>query len=162
MQKKISESPLTKDKAGQKPSYCVVTNCTYDGVCYNAKEAQDLLGKPPIVCTLTKPGTAMHVSTRSCTPITMPCAANLAITTVLTAFPTHSTHKLLNALSQASYIHVREGRGAINFSRFNQAYMMHATTSPLYAICASNDVAVSMMDGNSGLSLTQVSDRRSG
>lgn len=34
-------------------------------------------------------------------------------------------------------------------------YMMHATTSPLYAICASNDVAVSMMDGNSGLSLTQ-------
>lgn len=26
---------------------------------------------------------------------------------------------------------------------------------PLYAICASNDVAVSMMDGNSGLSLTQ-------
>ncbi len=72
-----------------------------------------------------------------------------------TVFATHSTHKLLNALSQASYIHVREGRGAINFSRFNQAYMMHATTSPLYAICASNDVAVSMMDGNSGLSLTQ-------
>lgn len=46
-----------------------------------------------------------------------------------TVFATHSTHKLLNALSQASYIHVREGRGAINFSRFNQAYMMHATTS---------------------------------
>lgn len=45
LQKKISESPLTKDKAGQKPSYCVVTNCTYDGVCYNAKEAQDLLEK---------------------------------------------------------------------------------------------------------------------
>ncbi len=72
-----------------------------------------------------------------------------------TVFATHSTHKLLNALSQASYIHVREGRGAVNFSRFNRAYMMHATTSPLYAICASNDVAVSMMDGNSGLSLTQ-------
>lgn len=45
LQKKISESPLTKDKVGQKPSYCVVTNCTYDGVCYNAKEAQDLLEK---------------------------------------------------------------------------------------------------------------------
>ncbi|MBW9313320.1 hypothetical protein FA041_27880 [Escherichia coli] len=37
-----------------------------------------------------------------------------------TVFATHSTHKLLNALSQASYIHVREGRGAINFSRFNR------------------------------------------
>lgn len=95
-----------------------MTNCTYDGVCYNAKEAQDLLEKPPIVCTLTKPGTAMHVSTRSM-PITMPCAANTAITTVL-PFSPPTPHKLLNALSQASYIHVREGRGAINFSRFNQ------------------------------------------
>ncbi|VUC91031.1 arginine decarboxylase [Salmonella sp. NCTC 11881] len=45
LQKKISASPLTKTKAGQKPSYSVVTNCTYDGVCYNAKEAQDLLAK---------------------------------------------------------------------------------------------------------------------
>ncbi len=35
---------------------------------------------------------------------------------------TPTTHKLLNALSQASYIHVREGRGAVNFSRFNRAY----------------------------------------
>lgn len=96
-----------------------MTNCTYDGVCYNAKEAQDLLEKPPIVCTLTKPGTAMHVSTRSM-PITMPCAANLGDHNGPTVFATHSTHKLLNALSQASYIHVREGRGAINFSRFNQ------------------------------------------
>ncbi len=60
-----------------------------------------------------------------------------------TVFATHSTHKLLNALSQASYIHVREGRGAVNFSLpLQPAYMMHATTSKLYAICASNDVAV--------------------
>lgn len=154
LQKKISASPLTKTKAGQKPSYSVVTNCTYDGVCYNAKEAQDLLAKTsdrihfdeawygyarfnPIYCD--------HYAMRG-----EPGDHNGP-----TVFATHSTHKLLNALSQASYIHVREGRGAVNFSRFNQAYMMHATTSPLYAICASNDVAVSMMDGNSGLSLTQ-------
>ncbi|EAA7135883.1 arginine decarboxylase [Salmonella enterica subsp. enterica serovar Beaudesert] len=154
LQKKISASPLTKTKAGQKPSYSVVTNCTYDGVCYNAKEAQDLLAKTsdrihfdeawygyarfnPIYCD--------HYAMRG-----EPGDHNGP-----TVFATHSTHKLLNALSQASYIHVREGRGAVNFSRFNQAYMMHATTSPLYAICASNDVAVSMMDGNSGQSLTQ-------
>lgn len=71
-----------------------------------------------------------------------------------TVFATHSTHKLLNALSQASFIHVRNGRNAIDFNRFNQAYHMHATTSPLYAICASNDIAADMMDGNSGRSLT--------
>ncbi len=38
--------------------------------------------------------------------------------------------------------------------------MMHATTSPLYAICASNDVAVSMMDGNSRPVTDAGSDRR--
>lgn len=86
LQKKISESPLTIDKAGQKPSYCVVTNCTYDGVCYNAKEAQDLLEKTSDRLHFDEAGTAMHVSTRSM-PITMPCAANLAITTVLPFSP---------------------------------------------------------------------------
>lgn len=45
--------------------------------------------------------------------------------------------------------------GRLTSPALTRAYMMHATTSPLYAICASNDVAVSMMDGNSGLSLTQ-------
>lgn len=86
LQKKISESPLTKDKAGQKPSYCVVTNCTYDGVCYNAKEAQDLLEKTSDRLHFDEAGTAMHVSTRSM-PITMPCAASTAITTVLPFSP---------------------------------------------------------------------------
>ena len=65
-----------------------------------------------------------------------------------TVFATHSTHKLLAALSQASYIHVRDGKGAIDHHRFNQAYMMHTTTSPLYAIVASNDITSAMMDGS--------------
>jgi arginine decarboxylase len=37
-----------------------------------------------------------------------------------TVFATHSTHKLLAALSQAAYIHVRDGKGAIDHHRFNQ------------------------------------------
>ena len=72
-----------------------------------------------------------------------------------TVFATHSTHKLLAALSQASYIHVRDGKGAIDHHRFNQAYMMHTSTSPLYAIVASNDITSAMMDGSGGRSLTQ-------
>ena len=72
-----------------------------------------------------------------------------------TVFATHSTHKLLAALSQSSFIHVRNGKGAIDHHRFNQAYMMHTTTSPLYAIVASNDITSAMMDGNGGRSLTQ-------
>ncbi|MGL5598244.1 MAG: lysine decarboxylase, partial [Aeromonas sp.] len=156
IKEKIANSPLTKDKIGQQPSYSVVTNCTYDGVCYNAKAAQDLLAKTTDRIHFDEawygyarfnPMYHNHYTMRG-----EPAEYDRNGPTL---FATHSTHKLLNALSQASYIHVRDGREAINFARFNQAYMMHATTSPLYAICASNDVAASMMDGNRGLSLTQ-------
>ncbi|EPH4074944.1 arginine decarboxylase [Salmonella enterica subsp. enterica serovar Infantis] len=154
LQEKIRTSPLTREYAAHKPSYSVVTNCTYDGVCYNAKNAQSLLEQTSDRIHFDEawygyarfnPVYADHYAMRG----------NPSDHSGPTVFATHSTHKLLNALSQASYIHVREGRSAVNFSRFNQAYMMHATTSPLYAICASNDVAVSMMDGTSGLTLTQ-------
>ena len=75
--------------------------------------------------------------------------------TAPTVFATHSTHKLLAALSQTSYIHIRDGRGAIDHGRFNEAYCTQASTSPLYALIASNDVAAAMMDGPGGQALTQ-------
>jgi arginine/lysine/ornithine decarboxylase len=74
-----------------------------------------------------------------------------------TIFATHSTHKLLAALSQASLLHIRDGRGAIPHSRFNESYMMQASTSPLYAIILSNDITSAMMDGPGGLTLTNES-----
>ena len=37
--------PLTKKVADQKPVYAVVTNSTYDGLCYNAVRGEALLGK---------------------------------------------------------------------------------------------------------------------
>ncbi len=71
-----------------------------------------------------------------------------------TVFATQSTHKLLAALSQASMIHLREGRVKIEPSCFNEAFMMHASTSPQYAIIASNDVSAAMMSGAGGKLLT--------
>lgn len=41
-------------------------------------------------------------------------------------YETQSTHKLLAAFSQASMIHVK---GDVNEETFNEAYMMHTTTS---------------------------------
>jgi arginine decarboxylase len=70
-------------------------------------------------------------------------------------FATHSTHKLLAALSQTSWIHIRDGKGAIDHGRFNEAYCAQASTSPLYMLIASNDVAAAMMDGAGGHALTQ-------
>ena len=45
IQQKIAASPLTKGAAKKKPVYAVLTNCTYDGMCYNAKQAQALLAQ---------------------------------------------------------------------------------------------------------------------
>ncbi|BBU97895.1 arginine decarboxylase [Providencia rettgeri] len=150
---KIAKNPLTSDKIGKRPAYSVVTNCTYDGVCYHARKVQDLLDESLDRIHFDEawygyarfnPIYRDHFAMRD----------DPRTDDEPTVFATHSTHKLLNALSQASFIHIRNGRNAIDFNRFNQAYHMHATTSPLYAICASNDIAADMMDGNSGRSLT--------
>ncbi|MBD1567000.1 arginine decarboxylase [Vibrio sp. S12_S33] len=152
---KIETSPLTKDLENKDPVYSVLTSCTYDGLCYNAVDVENLLGQssPRIHMDEAWYGYARfnpiykdHFAMRDGAGQDDPNAP--------TVFATHSTHKLLAALSQASYIHVRDGRDAIPHDRFNQSYMMHATTSPLYSIVASNDIASAMMDGEGGTMLT--------
>ena len=154
LRRKTAESPLTNSLEQTKPVYSVVTNCTYDGLCYNAARAQELLqascdrihfDEAWYGYARFNPMYADHYAMRG----------NPADHTGPTVFATHSSHKLLAALSQASYIHIRDGAGSVDHDRFNQAYMMHATTSPLYAIIASNDIASAMMDGPGGRSLTQ-------
>ena len=72
-----------------------------------------------------------------------------------TLFATQSTHKLLAAFSQASMIHIRSSeRAPVEPARFNEAYMMHGSTSPFYPMIAVLDVAAAMMDGPSGTALT--------
>lgn len=56
-------------------------------------------------------------------------------------------------------IHVRDGRNPIDHQRFNEAFMMHASTSPFYPIIASNDISAAMMDGPGGKTLTDASIR---
>ena len=145
---------VTKNMDG-KPVHAVLTNSTYDGLCYDVERVVALLGQSvdrlhfdeawygyARFNPLYTGRFAMHGS---------PDASSGDCPTL---FATQSTHKLLAALSQASYIHVRDGRRPINHERFNLAFMMHASTSPQYAIIASNDMAAAMMDGPSGKALT--------
>ncbi|GHK01688.1 hypothetical protein SY2F82_34850 [Streptomyces sp. Y2F8-2] len=68
-----------------------------------------------------------------------------------TVFATQSTHKLLAALSQGAMVHIRPApRAPVEHDRFNETLMMHGTTSPLYPMIASLDVATAMMDGPQG------------
>src|SRR5258707_15570927 len=68
---------------------------------------------------------------------------------------TQSTHKQLASLSQASQIHVKDShikgqRRRIEHRRFNEFFMLHASTSPFYPLFASLDVGAQMMKGRSG------------
>jgi arginine decarboxylase len=63
---------------------------------------------------------------------------------------------MLAAFSQASMIHVQDGGARqLDRDRFNEAFMMHISTSPQYSIIASLDVASAMMEGPAGRSLLQ-------
>lgn len=149
----IMDSPLIMgEKKNSRPDMAVVTNSTYDGVCYNTEAVEDVLGRS-VDCIhfdeawygyarfnpLYRGRYAMRDGVSKGGP---------------TVFATQSTHKLLAALSQASMIHMREGRHHVDTDLFNESFMMHASTSPQYAILASLDVSTKMMDSN-GYHLTQ-------
>jgi arginine decarboxylase len=71
-----------------------------------------------------------------------------------TIFSVQSTHKMLAAFSMGSMIHVKlSERGKLDFDQFNEAFMMHGTTSPFYPLIASLDVAAAMMDEPAGPTL---------
>jgi arginine decarboxylase len=149
----IKNNPLTRSSAQQKPVHSVITNSTYDGLCYNVRHVAELLGQSVDRIHFDE---AWYGYARF-NPIYRERYAmhgDPAKYKGPTLFATQSTHKLLAALSQASFIHVRDGRNPIEHERFNEAFMMHSSTSPQYAIIASNDVAAGMMDGVAGHTLT--------
>ena len=153
---KIAAHPLAGKGKKSRPVYTVVTNCTYDGMCYDSKGVEDLLGQS---CDRLHLDEAWYGYARF-NPMyegrfAMRGSPSGHGEDGPTVFSTHSTHKLLAALSQTSYIHVRNGRGAIEHGRFNEAYGAQASTSPLYPLIASNEVAAAMMDGDAGEVLTQ-------
>lgn len=154
--KSIAANPLAVAAGGKRAVYSVLTNCTYDGMCYDSVKAQAILAKSVDRVHFDE---AWYGYARfnplyrdRCAMVGDPAAHPKDGPTV---FATHSTHKLLAALSQTSFIHIRDGRGAIDHGRFNEAYCTQASTSPLYALIASNDVAAAMMDGPAGRALTQ-------
>ncbi|HJS47841.1 MAG TPA: Orn/Lys/Arg decarboxylase N-terminal domain-containing protein, partial [Gemmatimonadales bacterium] len=146
-------NPLVTKGVDPRAVYAVITNSTYDGLCYNARRVEELLDPSTDRIhfdeawyayarfnPLYRDRHAMHGDPKD----------HKGPTT----FATHSTHKLLAALSQASFLHIRDGRSPIPHARFNESYMMQASTSPLYPIIVSNDITTAMMDGPGGPALT--------
>ena len=73
-------------------------------------------------------------------------------------YATQSIHKLLAGISQASHVLVQDSKTVkLDTHLFNEAYLMHTSTSPQYAIIASCDVAAAMMEPPSGTALVEES-----
>ncbi|VFT07750.1 Orn/Arg/Lys decarboxylase [Pseudomonas aeruginosa] len=151
---KIAASPLARGRE-PKVKLAVVTNSTYDGLCYNAELIKQTLGDSVEVLHFDEAWYAyaafhefydgrygMGTSRSEEGPL---------------VFATHSTHKMLAAFSQASMIHVQDGgtpeagRGALQRSLHDA----HLDPRPQYGIIASLDVASAMMEGPAGRSLIQ-------
>jgi arginine decarboxylase len=149
----ISKSPLAAGATNKKPTYAVVTNSTYDGLCYDVNRVVDALKQSVTRIhfdeawyayakfhELYKDRYAMGV------PDDMPDRPAL--------FAVQSTHKMLAAFSMGSMVHVKlSDRAPMDFDQFNEAFMMHGTTSPFYPLIASLDVAAAMMDEPAGHTL---------
>ncbi|MHB8915568.1 MAG: Orn/Lys/Arg family decarboxylase, partial [Thiobacillus sp.] len=130
---------------------------TYDGILYNVDMIKELLGD--YIDTLHfdeawLPHATFHDFYHGMHAIgkDRPRAKNALV------FSTQSTHKLLAGLSQASQILVQDSETRkLDFHCFNEAYLMHMSTSPQYAIIASCDIAAAMMESPGGPALVEES-----
>lgn len=150
---KIRRCPLVEGPASQPVRLATITNSTYDGICYSTGWIEERLRDVVAYLHFDEawsayarfhPLYAGRFGMRSSTDPADP-----------TVFATQSTHKVLAAFSQGSMLHVRQGRGAVDHARFNEAFMMFTSTSPQYTIIASLDVATKMMSGHSGKFLVE-------
>ena len=151
IEKKIRANPLIKDKS-VRPRILTLTQSTYDGIVYNDEEIKKSLdGKVDILHfdEAWLPHAAFHPFYRNMHAID-PAKPRTKESLV---FATHSTHKLLAGISQASQICAENS----DLASFNEAFLMHTSTSPQYAIIASCDVAASMMEGRAGQALVDES-----
>ncbi|MGC9163183.1 MAG: Orn/Lys/Arg decarboxylase N-terminal domain-containing protein [Thiomonas sp.] len=156
--RKIAENPLTSHLAGKvKPRILTITQSTYDGVVYNVDLIKQMLDGHIDTLHFDEawlPHAAFHDFYRGMHAI----GEGRERTRESLVFSTQSTHKLLAGLSQASQILVQNAQNQqLDFHRFNEAYLMHSSTSPQYAIIASCDVAAAMMEPPGGTALVEES-----
>ncbi len=156
IQKKIAANPFIADKRA-KPRVLTITQSTYDGILYNVEEIKAELDG--MIDTLHfdeawLPHAAFHDFYGDYHAI----GADRPRCKESMIFSTQSTHKLLAGLSQASQILVQDAENhKLDRDIFNEAYLMHTSTSPQYSIIASCDVAAAMMEEPGGTALVEES-----
>ena len=126
---------------------------TYDGTIYNARQVVDILGP---LCDYFLFDSAW-VGYEQFIPMMAPCSPLLL--TLNENDPgilvTQSVHKQQAGFSQTSQIHKKDShiKGQPRYvphKRMNNAFMMHASTSPFYPLFAALDINARMHEGEGG------------
>jgi arginine decarboxylase len=155
--RKIEANPFARKAKNKKPRILTITQSTYDGILYNDETLKTMLdGKIDNLhfdeawC----PHATFHDFYRNMHAI----GQDRPRPKTSMIYSTQSTHKMLAGLSQASQILVRESETVkLDPTIFNEAFLMHTSTSPQYAIIASCDIAAAMMEPPGGTALVEES-----
>lgn len=158
IREKIRRHPLVADTEAWKRErpfrVAVIEQCTYDGTIYDARLIVEKLGH---LCDyiLFDEAWAGFMKFHPLYAGRFAMGLNGLGSDAPGIIATQSTHKQLASFSQASQIHVKDShiagqRRRIEHRRFNEFFMLHASTSPFYPLFASLDVGAQMMKGKSG------------
>ncbi len=156
---KIAANPLLSgvDPKAVKPRILTLTQSTYDGVLYNTETIKQMLDGYVDNLHFDEawlPHAAFHPFYG--TFHAMGRKRGRPLHSVV--YSTQSIHKLLAGISQASHVLVQDSQTQkLDRHLFNEAYLMHTSTSPQYSIIASCDVAAAMMEPPGGTALVEES-----
>ena len=160
---KIKANPLVKqcmpdvDVNTIKPRILTLTQSTYDGVLYNTQTVKTMLDGYVENIHFDEawlPHAAFHpfYGRFHAMGKKRPRPRKAVV------YATQSIHKLLAGISQASQVLVQDSKTVkLDKHLFNEAYLMHTSTSPQYSIIASCDVAAAMMEPPGGTALVEES-----
>lgn len=131
----------------------VIQLATYDGTLYNARQVVQRIGHlcDYVLFDAAWAGYEQFIDMLApCSPLLLELGPEDPGIIV-----TQSVHKQLAGFSQASQIHKKDAhlKGQLrycNHRRFNNAFMLHASTSPFYPIFAALDINARIHDGPAG------------
>ena len=152
----IGEKNPNKAKAERPIRLAVIQLGTYDGTIYNARQVVDKIGHlcDYIFFDSAWVGYEQFIPMmKDCSPLLLELGPNDPGILV-----TQSVHKQQAGFSQTSQIHKKDkhikGQDRyVDHKRFNNSFMMHASTSPFYPLFASLDVNAKIHEGELGKQL---------
>ena len=152
----VAEKDPNKAKAERPIRLAVIQLGTYDGTIYNARQVLDKIGYlcDYIFFDSAWVGYEQFIPMmKDCSPLLLELGPNDPGILV-----TQSVHKQQAGFSQTSQIHKKDkhikGQDRyVDHKRFNNSFMMHASTSPFYPLFASLDVNAKIHEGELGKQL---------